>query len=132
MLEDAAAEAIRLYGAGNPGEPHCAAYDQVLAAAARAVAAGSASAAMFNTIWHVRYLRGDYLGALQDLAQALSLQPDMPDAHYHRGLVLQRQGRFAKAIAAFNTAAGLAALGDDDDLVDAIDHHLAELDQRLR
>jgi tetratricopeptide (TPR) repeat protein len=128
MLEDTALEAIRLYSTGNPGEPHCTAYDQVLAAAAQAVAAGSASAAMFNTVWHVRYLRGDYPGALQDLAQALSLQPNMRNAHYHRGLVLQRQGRFARAIEAFNTAAELAALADDDDLVDAIDHHLAQLD----
>jgi tetratricopeptide (TPR) repeat protein len=123
-MQDPITKALGAYQAGDPNQPQNTDYDRALAAAAQALDAGLANFALHNVTWHIRYLRQDYAGALEDLKRALALQPDAPQAHYHVGLVREHLGETELARGAFLRAQELAAAAGDEDLVDAIDHHL--------
>lgn len=59
------------------------------------------------------YYNLDRLGEAENaLRQALSLEPTLPAAHYHLGLVLLKAGRREEAKAAFRRALGLAPNSD--------------------
>ncbi len=124
MLADTVAKVLNCYRAGDPGNPYCRQYETALAAAGQADQDGVATAELYNTIWHIRYLRGDYQEALEDLERALRLRPDLASAHYHRGLVYRRLGDAGKARNAFLQAQKLAVAASDDGLVDALEHYL--------
>ncbi|MBI1338361.1 MAG: tetratricopeptide repeat protein [Phycisphaera sp.] len=61
------------------------------------------------------YEAGQWLGALEAIQQALSVQPDQDDWHFGMGLTLEALGRFDEAAASF--ARALELRGDDVDLM---------------
>jgi predicted Zn-dependent protease with MMP-like domain/predicted negative regulator of RcsB-dependent stress response len=57
----------------------------------------------------IHFEQGDYRKALAELDKALRLAPDDPDAHYRRGLALEKLDRAGDADAAFQRAAQIDA-----------------------
>ena len=123
-MRDPVSEALDLYSAGDPREPHNAEYDGVLRAADRAVSSGCATFLLYDVVWHVRFLRRDYDGALRDLQRALTLRPEAPSAYYHLGLVFESMGEAERARQSFLSAQVLAAAAGDEGMLDAIEHHI--------
>ena len=123
------AEVVRLYRAADPTRPDAPEYDELLAIADRSRDDGTETGALLGLSWHVRLLRGDTEGALADLDRALLLDPDSARLHYNQGIALRRAGNSTAAVEAFRAAAALARSAGDEDTVDAVEHHLAELEQ---
>lgn len=54
------------------------------------------------------YIQGDYAQALQELTQALAIDPNLAEAYYYRSLVLQTLGRYPDAALDWQIAQRLA------------------------
>lgn len=52
----------------------------------------------------VRAARGDFDGAIELLEDAAQFNPRPEEVYYHLGLVLEKQGRFEEAVAAYRKA----------------------------
>ncbi|MEM9999228.1 MAG: tetratricopeptide repeat protein [Bacteroidota bacterium] len=122
--ESLGASIRRHYRAGDPTHPWNAEYDRVLELSDRARSEGATVLDAHSPAWHVRFLRRDFEGALRDLEQAIAIQPEAATHYYHLGLVRERLGDAEGARAAFLEARTWGEANGDDDLLDAVEHHL--------
>src|SRR6185436_19758888 len=72
----------------------------------RAAAADPASLPVLEQLGIVLAASGDLSGALAAFDKLIGLDPDKPEAHYDRGLVLERLGRKEEAAGAFRSFLG--------------------------
>ncbi len=61
-------------------------------------------AAVNNNLGNKRQQAGDLKTAIAYYRQAITIKPDLADAHYNLGLMLQEQGEFQEAIACYQKA----------------------------
>ena len=129
MTDPRIKEVWKLYQANELVQPDDETFDRALRLADEVIRDGVASAELHNTVWHIHYLRGEHDKALNHLEQALRLSPASSSIHYHLGLTRRARGELSAAIAAFTRARELADAAGDEDTVDAVEHHLAELER---
>ena len=85
----------------------------------------------YNLRAHIRYLRRDYLGAIEDANHAIDLEPLVGAYYYNRGYYREYLKNFAGALGDFRHAREFGIEQGDDDLVDAADHHIPDLERWL-
>jgi tetratricopeptide (TPR) repeat protein len=78
-----------------------------LPAARMAVSLAEESAAAADVLGYALVLTDDLVNGQKMLERALTLDPRLPGAHYHLGLLYARQGKLADAELAFNTVLAL-------------------------
>jgi tetratricopeptide (TPR) repeat protein len=82
--------------------------------------------------WHIFYLKKDYSLSLADLDRLIKLNPMNRNAFYNRGTVQQHLKNYKKALKDFQNAMDLATKQQDDDLLDAVEHHIIELKEKVK
>jgi tetratricopeptide (TPR) repeat protein len=121
------AQATKLYHSGDVTAPDCPEFDDVLELLAKSIEADENPARAYNLRWHIHYLRRDYAAAARDLDQAIAIEPGTRHAYYNRGVLRHHLGDYERALSDFYTAVKLAKASGDDDLVDAVEHHIYEI-----
>ncbi|GAB5522089.1 MAG: hypothetical protein RhofKO_43400 [Rhodothermales bacterium] len=122
-IEQLLKQATTLYYQASPVSPEDEAYTSALKVLARVEREAPGDRRVYRLRWHIRYLRKDYAGALADLNKALDGQLSGA-LLYNRALVHTRLGDDAKAKHDLKQALVLAQEQHDDDLIDAIEHHI--------
>lgn len=79
--------------------------------------------------WQVYYMSRNYPAALLDLTAYLSIDTSSRNMYYNRGIVNQKLNQVQAAKKDFTETIHLAKKADDEDLIDACELHLLELDQ---
>jgi len=80
---------------------------------------------------HIHYLRRNYPGALEDADRTIALEPHLGAHYYNRGYFREFLKDYGGALSDFRRARELAIEQEDDDLVDATDHHIPDLERWL-
>ncbi len=131
MSKELLKKAYECYQTGNPVEPNSAVYDETLELLTNVIDSGNYADEALNLRWHIYYLRGDFSRALDDLDKAIRINPLCRGAFYNRGILKHHIKEYESALADFNMAVDLASKQEDDDLIDAAEHHIFELNQKL-
>lgn len=81
---------------------------------------------------HLQYLAGDHARAKRDLDEAIRLSPQAGGLYYDRGVLHHRSGAYYLALRDFCEAVFCAHAVGDDDLIDAAEHHVMEIFEKMR
>ncbi len=81
---------------------------------------------------HLHYLAGNAGLAKSDLNEAISLAPSSAGLFYDRGSLHHHNNDYYLALRDFSDAVNLAHAVGDDDLIDAVEHHIIDILEKMR
>tara|TARA_R110000868_G_scaffold259361_9_gene517416 strand:- start:8117 stop:8569 length:453 start_codon:yes stop_codon:yes gene_type:complete len=118
---------IEFYNSGAPENPYCEEFTKALSIFKNLSSENDLKEEIYNFRWHIYYLRKEFDKALNDLDSAININSENRMAFYNRGFVCLRIGKTKEALDDFHSATSLAKKTDDEDLIDAIEHHLNDI-----
>src|SRR5262249_53996012 len=124
-------QACDAYNQGSALEPYNPHYDLAFALLNQLIEHNPQFARAYNLRAHIRYLRRDDLGAIEDANDAIDRAPHVGAYYYNRGSYREYLKDFAGALGDFRHARELGIEQGDDDLVEAADHHIPDLERWL-
>lgn len=125
-------EVHKLYQEANPLECNSAHYDKILKILEQLTQNEEYLETSLSLRWHIYYLRAKYDLALNDLNKLIELNPLNRSVFYNRGFLKQHCRDYATALLDFEEVIRLTLRWQDDDLIDAVEHHIIELKEKLR
>ena len=82
--------------------------------------------------WHIYYLKRENILALEDLNTLIKLKPSNRNMFYNRGFLKEHMKKYQEALKDFEKTIHLAKKYKDDELLDAVEHHIIALKERLK
>ena len=107
-------------------------YAQGIQALSALIAEGVETATALQLRANLHVLVGDRGRAIQDLDQAIRLSPEQRGLYHDRGSLHRADGESRLALADLCEAAVLAHEAGDDDLIDAVEHHVLAVLEEMR